>query len=162
MEYFECGMLRGFILNPFTFSISTVLLKASVTSACSPWGDASSSGTPIVILLSLILFRCEYCGTLIPAEVESLSSLPAITSRISEQPLTLFENIPIVSNDDAKAVSPYLEILPYVGLNPATPQKAAGCLTEPPVSVPSDAMHIPAATATALPPDEPPETRDRS
>jgi hypothetical protein len=34
----------------------------------------------------------------------------------------------------------------------------AGCLTEPPVSVPSAATHISAATAAADPPDVPPDT----
>ena len=36
------------------------------------------------------------------------------------------------------------------------PQKAAGCLIEPPVSDPKDAWQIPAATAAAEPPDDPP------
>ena len=47
---------------------------------------------------------------------------------------------------------------PYVGFKPIIPQKSAGCLTEPPVSLPKLAMHKPACTATALPPDEPPGT----
>jgi len=37
-----------------------------------------------------------------------------------------------------------------------TPQKDAGCRTEPPVSDPRAARHMPVATATADPPDEPP------
>src|SRR5207248_9103419 len=43
-----------------------------------------------------------------------------------------------------------------------TPQNAAGCRTEPPVSDPSAAGTIRAATAAADPPDEPPATRDGS
>ena len=39
---------------------------------------------------------------------------------------------PIWSNDEAKAIKPYLETLPYVGLNPEIPQKLAGSLMEPP------------------------------
>ena len=41
---------------------------------------------------------------------------------------------------------------------PITPQNDAGCLIEPPVSEPNDAIHNPSATATAEPPDEPPGT----
>ena len=43
-----------------------------------------------------------------------------------------------------------------------TPQKAAGCRTDPPVSVPSANGATPAATAAAAPPEEPPGTRDVS
>ena len=39
---------------------------------------------------------------------------------------------------------------------PTTPQKLAGCLIEPPVSVPVEPKHKSAATAAAEPPDEPP------
>ncbi len=42
---------------------------------------------------------------------------------------------------------------------PVTPQKDAGCRTEPPVSVPKAAKHMPADTAAAEPPDDPPGTR---
>src|ERR1043165_4606395 len=42
---------------------------------------------------------------------------------------------------------------------PTMPQQAAGWRSEPPVSVPSAAMHWPAATAAAEPPEEPPGTR---
>jgi hypothetical protein len=47
-------------------------------------------------------------------------------------------------------------------LRPTSPQKAAGWRIEPPVSEPSASGAIPAATAAAEPPDEPPGTRDRS
>ena len=43
-------------------------------------------------------------------------------------------------------------------LNPTTPQKAAGCLIEPPVSVPIEASQSFAATAAAEPPLDPPGT----
>jgi hypothetical protein len=39
-----------------------------------------------------------------------------------------------------------------------TPQKSAGCLTDPPVSLPRLAIHRPALTAAAEPPEEPPGT----
>jgi hypothetical protein len=42
---------------------------------------------------------------------------------------------------------------------PVMPQKLAGWRIEPPVSVPVAAGARRAATATALPPDEPPGTR---
>ena len=42
------------------------------------------------------------------------------------------------------------------------PHSAAGWRIEPPVSVPIDHGTVPAATAAAEPPDEPPGTRARS
>src|SRR5690554_4828292 len=45
---------------------------------------------------------------------------------------------------------------PKEGLRPTMPQKAAGMRIEPPASVPSARGAIPSATATALPPLEPP------
>src|SRR5947208_15285610 len=71
-------------------------------------------------------------------------------------------NVPTWSSDDAKAISPYREIRPYVGFSPTTPHSAAGWRTEPPVSVPSAHTASPAATAAADPPDEPPGTMSRS
>ena len=71
-------------------------------------------------------------------------------------------NVPTVSSEDANAISPYREMRPYVGLSPTTPQSAAGCRTEPPVSVPSAHTACPAATAAADPPLLPPGTRERS
>jgi hypothetical protein len=71
-------------------------------------------------------------------------------------------NVPTVSSDDANAISPYREISPYVGFSPTTPDSAAGCLTEPPVSVPRAQTASPAATAAADPPDDPPGTVPRS
>src|SRR2546428_14175892 len=45
---------------------------------------------------------------------------------------------------------------------PTIPHSAAGWRIEPPVSVPSAHGARPAATAAALPPEEPPGTRSRS
>src|ERR1700682_950898 len=45
---------------------------------------------------------------------------------------------------------------------PTMPHSAAGWRIEPPVSVPSAHGASPAATAAALPPEEPPGTRSRS
>ena len=49
-----------------------------------------------------------------------------------------------------------------VGLNPTTPQYAAGRITEPLVCVPIAAGTCPAATAAAEPDDEPPGVCARS
>src|SRR3982751_4721455 len=57
---------------------------------------------------------------------------------------------------------PNRETVPYVGRRPTTPQSAAGCLIEPPVSEPSAHGASPPATAAAEPPPEPPGTRSRS
>src|SRR2546423_9563281 len=54
---------------------------------------------------------------------------------------------------------PERDTRPYVGRNPTTPHRAAGWRIDPPVSVPSASGANPAATAAALPPDEPPGTR---
>ena len=49
-----------------------------------------------------------------------------------------------------------------MGLIPTIPHRAAGWRMDPPVSVPNAHGARPAATAAALPPDEPPGTRARS
>ena len=69
---------------------------------------------------------------------------------------TSFVKVPIWSSDDAKATKPYRDTRPYVGFSPTTPQHAAGCRIEPPVSDPKAATHKSAATAAAEPPLEPP------
>src|SRR5690625_6890 len=51
---------------------------------------------------------------------------------------------------------------PNVGLNPTRPQKLAGIRTEPPPSEPRATGTIPAATAAAPPPVDPPGVRDVS
>ena len=59
-------------------------------------------------------------------------------------------------------VTPAFETRPSVGRMPTSPLTAAGRRTEPPVSVPRLARAMPAATATADPPLEPPGMRSRS
>src|SRR5580700_12005197 len=66
---------------------------------------------------------------------------------------------PMRSSDEAKAISPYLDTRPYVGIIAGIPQQAPGCRIDPPVSVPRAATARPAATAAADPPLEPPGTR---
>src|SRR5881296_3977805 len=51
---------------------------------------------------------------------------------------------------------------PNVGISPTMPQSDAGWRTDPPVSEPSATGTIPAATAAAEPPDDPPGTREVS
>ena len=48
---------------------------------------------------------------------------------------------------------------PRPGFSPTRPQAAAGMRTEPPPSLPGAKGTSPAATAAALPPEEPPELR---
>ncbi len=67
-----------------------------------------------------------------------------------------------MSKEWVSQTRPRFEIAPVVGLSPLTPLSAAGILTEPPVSVPSAAAHIPAATAAPDPPLEPPGIRSGS
>src|SRR4051794_27222400 len=51
------------------------------------------------------------------------------------------------------------EMRPRLGLSPTSPQQAAGTRSEPPPSLPWPSGTIPAATATAEPPDDPPGVR---
>src|SRR5438445_9589230 len=54
---------------------------------------------------------------------------------------------------------PAIGISPQRGLSPTVPQQADGRRIEQPVSVPSPRSHMPAASAAALPLDEPPVVR---
>ena len=56
----------------------------------------------------------------------------------------------------------YAGTRPKLGFRPKLPQKAAGMRTDPAPSVPTLSGPRPAATAAAVPPDEPPGVRDRS
>ena len=51
---------------------------------------------------------------------------------------------------------------PRLGFSPTIPQNDAGMRTDPPMSVPSASATQPVATATAEPPDEPPQVLDGS
>ena len=61
-----------------------------------------------------------------------------------------------------RGTTPSQEISPTVALSPTVPQAADGMRIEPPVSVPSAPKHMPAASAAAAPPLEPPAERDGS
>src|ERR1700678_1133371 len=91
-----------------------------------------------------------------------MGSYPAITPSIVAASRTFPANGPILSSDEAKAMSPYRDTRPHVGSTPTTPQKLAGCRIDPPVSEPSVATARLAATAAAEPPLEPPGTRSVS
>src|SRR3990172_1976685 len=95
-------------------------------------------------------------------DVASYGSWPAMVLSSTAQSFTSFVRGPAWSRDDANATMPYLETLPYVGFTPPPPQHAAGWRMDPPVSVPTDAAHSPAATLAAEPPLEPPGTRSVS
>jgi len=63
---------------------------------------------------------------------------------------------PAVSRCQDTSLTPTIGISRYDGLNPATPQNAAGRITDPAVCVPNVIGTKPAATAAAEPADEPP------
>ena len=96
------------------------------------------------------------------SQVPSLGSPPRSTPKTSAASAVSVVNGPIWSRLEANATSPQRLTWPYDGLNPVTPQKAAGCRMDPPVSEPRATGTSPAATAAALPPEEPPGTRDGS
>ena len=58
------------------------------------------------------------------------------------------------------ATAPSIGIAPSLVLSPTRPLNDAGIRTEPPVSLPTPAAAQPRATATAVPLDDPPGTRD--
>src|SRR5260370_28221174 len=63
---------------------------------------------------------------------------------------------PRVSSEWLSGMTPAVPMLPRAGLKPTTPHSDAGTRIEPPVSLPIAQSHIPPATATAHPPDQPP------
>src|SRR5262249_16856108 len=65
-------------------------------------------------------------------------------------------NSPAVSRCQATSFTPTIGIRRYEGLNAATPQNAAGRITEPAVCVPKASGTMPTATAAADPAHEPP------
>ena len=66
---------------------------------------------------------------------------------------------PMVSSVQLSRPVPCRLIRPWVTLSPTNPLKADGIRTEPPVSLPIPAGANPAATATAVPLEEPPGAR---
>src|SRR3989344_152103 len=111
----------------------------------------NSFGIPMLILDLFVFISL--------AILLSLLSSPWVTERTILDSSTVLVIWPIVSKDEAMAITPYLETLPYVGFNPTVWVKLAGCLTEPPVSVPMAIRDKPAATEAAEPLDDPPGTK---
>src|SRR5699024_367436 len=84
---------------------------------------------------------------------------PASTASSSTTSATERAIGPIVSRVRDNGTAPPGGYLPTVGRKPTSPHKEAGCRTDPPVSAPSPAGTIPAATAVAVPPLLPPAIR---
>src|SRR6185312_15978380 len=73
-----------------------------------------------------------------PAGIASGASAgsPAMTASVIAQQATLLASGPIESSVVESGIAPSRGTRNCVGLNPTTPQRAAGTRTEPPVSVP--------------------------
>ena len=95
-------------------------------------------------------------------EWRSAGSKPARTSSRSATSATVRASGPIAINVFHPATDGSCGTSPKVGLNPTTPQNAAGMRIEPPPSPPSATGPANAATCAAAPPDEPPAVRPRS
>src|SRR3954471_14933905 len=80
----------------------------------------------------------------------------------SAAPRTSWAKGPTWSSELAKAITPYRETRPQVGLMPTVAVSDAGWRIDPPVSVPSAPGTSRGETAAALPPDDPPGVRERS
>src|SRR6185369_16849212 len=88
--------------------------------------------------------------------VPSYGSWPAMWFKRIAASSTVLVIGPGESVDEAIATTPYRLTLPYVGLRPTVPHHAAGWRMEPAVSEPIAAIDMSAATAAALPPEDPP------
>ena len=92
----------------------------------------------------------------------SAGAAPAITCSVRARSRTLRAIGPSTERLGQPRKPGSLGTSPNVGLSPATPQNDDGIRIEPPPSVPSANGTIPAATAAAEPPLEPPGVRPRS
>src|SRR5258705_7140969 len=81
---------------------------------------------------------------------------PASAWKIVAQQATVGASGPTESRVVDRGNAPSRGTRAAVGLKPATPHRAAGMRTEPPVSVPSANAAIPSETETAAPEEEPP------
>src|SRR5262245_3213925 len=87
---------------------------------------------------------------------------PAATSSRSALSRTVRVTACAIDNGDAKNVySGAAGTRPREGFSPTSPHIAAGMRIDPPPSVAWPAGTMPAATAAALPPEDPPAGRDR-
>src|SRR4051794_4700243 len=86
----------------------------------------------------------------------SNSNRPVIADNPRARSSTPAANSPTVSSVHEKHFTPTVGSIRNEGFIAATPQNAAGRITEPPVWVPSASGIIPAATAAAEPDEDPP------
>ena len=94
------------------------------------------------------------CGSGGPSGVEGPS--PASTSSASAVSPTVRVSTPSTPKPSNAASSGPSGTRKRLGLRPTTPQQDAGMRIEPPASLPCAIGTMPAATAAALPPEEPP------
>ena len=92
------------------------------------------------------------------AQLASPGSVPARTSRSAAVSATVRVSTPSCTRN-CSPISGACDTRPRCGLRPTRPQHAAGMRSEPPPSLPCANGTMPAATAAALPPDEPPGVR---
>src|SRR5258706_10361971 len=88
----------------------------------------------------------------------SIASNPSAVRRTSAASPTLFAKMETQSRLRHAGTTPFVLIRPRVGLRPTMLLYAAGTRPDPAVSVPSENDTSPAATATAEPELEPPDT----
>jgi hypothetical protein len=120
----------------------------------------TSSGIAIFSFFGSIDQLSEYKkSSAFGLEFESCVSSQAIDFNNISASSTLFVITHTWSKLDAMDWTPYLDIIPYVGLSHTIPHKAAGCLTLHHVSVPSAAIQQSDATATADQPLDHHDTR---
>ena len=91
-----------------------------------------------------------------PAIVAAIALSPARALASTAQSSTFRAKTPKVSSDGLNSLTPPKGNASRLGLNPTTPQYAAGRMTEPLVWVPIAAGTCPNATAAADPEDDPP------
>ena len=90
------------------------------------------------------------------------SGRPASTDSISAQSATVVASGPFSAMSNHEPLPRSAGTTPSPGLMPTRPQHAAGMRIEPMPSLPCATATMPAATAAAAPPDEPPGVRSRS
>src|SRR5947208_3159876 len=90
------------------------------------------------------------------AAADNSSGRPVIADKPRARSSTPAANSPTVSSVHEKHFTPTVGSIRNEGFIAATPQNAAGRITEPPVCVPSASGIMPAATAAAEPEDDPP------
>ena len=149
------GATTSTSIPPTLFSAATAASSARRRSAIIGWGWSASGAAN-----ENVSPRRRRSGwTPGRTDAGSATSGPAMAIRPRRSMSTERARRPGVSNDGASGTLPCREIRPMVVFNPRTPQNAAGIRIDPPVSVPIANGTMPAATAAADPPLDPPGTR---